>query len=173
MNFNILRGFAHVREEHLTSSELETRALARTLAGLLKRGDVVGLQGELGTGKTAFVKGVCEAYSAEQHVSSPSFTILNRYDGFDQGGREMLIYHLDLYRIKSLDEIYDLGYEEFFYGEGITLIEWAEQLGNLLPANRYEVHLSYGEHDSHRRIVIESFENPLVSAAPEKKAGTP
>jgi tRNA threonylcarbamoyladenosine biosynthesis protein TsaE len=162
-----------VREEHSTSSEQETRALARTFAAQLQRGDVVALLGELGTGKTLFVKGVCEAFGAHQHVSSPSFIILNRYEGKDQANRELLIYHLDLYRVKSLDEIYDLGYEEFFYGEGITLIEWAEQLGNLLPSKRYEVSLSYGELDSQRRIVIESFRTPVVSVPLEKRAGTP
>jgi tRNA threonylcarbamoyladenosine biosynthesis protein TsaE len=162
-----------VREEHWTSSEQETRALARAFAGQLQRGDVVALLGELGAGKTLFVRGVCEAFGAQQHVSSPSFIILNRYEGKDRSNRELLIYHLDLYRVKSLDEIYDLGYEEFFYGDGITLIEWAEQLGDLLPSKRYEVRLRYGEFDTHRRIVIESFRTPLVPVPSEKRAGTP
>ena len=137
----------------------------------MQRGDVVALLGELGTGKTLFVRGICEAFRAQERVSSPSFVILNRYEGKDQSDRELLIYHLDLYRVKSLDEIYDLGYEEFFYGEGITLIEWAEQLGDLLPAKRYEVHLSYGTSDTHRRITIESFRTPAVSMTSEKRTG--
>lgn len=161
-----------MREEHWTSSEQETRALARAFAGKLQRGNVVALLGELGTGKTLFVRGVCEAFGAEQYVSSPSFIILNRYDGKDQGQRELLIYHLDLYRVKSLEEIYDLGYEEFLYGDGITLIEWAEQLGELLPAKRHEVHLYYGESESRRRIVIESFQAPMASVTPTTMAGT-
>jgi len=118
------------------------------------------------------VKGICEAFGAQEHVSSPSFIILNRYEGKDQSKRELLIYHLDLYRVKSLDEIYDLGYEEFFYGDGITLIEWAEQLGDLLPSKRHEVHLSYGESDSQRRISIELFQTPAVSVISEKRVGT-
>jgi tRNA threonylcarbamoyladenosine biosynthesis protein TsaE len=161
-----------MREEYWTSSEEESLALARAFAGRLQRGDVVALLGELGTGKTLFVKGICEAFGAQEHVSSPSFIILNRYEGKDQSNRELLIYHLDLYRVKSLDEIYDLGYEEFFYGDGITLIEWAEQLGDLLPSKRYDVHLSYGESDSHRRITIESFRTPAVPVISEKRAGT-
>ena len=159
-------------EEHWTFSEKETLALARTFAVRLQRGDVVALLGELGTGKTLFVKGICEAFGAQEHVSSPSFIILNRYEGKDQSKRELLIYHLDLYRVKSLDEIYDLGYEEFFYGDGITLIEWAEQLGDLLPSKRHEVHLSYGESDSQRRISIELFQTPAVSVISEKRVGT-
>ena len=160
-----------MREEHWTSSEQETLELARALAVRLQRGDVVALLGELGSGKTVFVKGICRAFGAQEHVSSPSFIILNRYEGKDQSNRELLIYHLDLYRVKSLDEIYDLGFEEFFYGDGITLIEWAEQLGDLLPSKRYDVHLSYGESDSHRRITIESFRTQAVSAESEKNAG--
>ena len=119
-----------------------------------------------------FVKGICEAFGTREHVSSPSFIILNRYEGKDQSKRELLIYHLDLYRVKSLDEIFDLGYEEFFYGDGITLVEWAEQLGDLLPSKRYDVHLSYGESESHRRITIESFRTPVVPVISENRAGT-
>ena len=161
-----------MREDHWTSSEQESLALAQAFAGRLQRGDVVALLGELGTGKTLFVKGICEAFGAQEHVSSPSFIILNRYEGKDQSNRELLIYHLDLYRVKSLDEIYDLGYEEFFYGDGITLVEWAEQLGDLLPSKRYDVHLSYGESASHRRITIESFRTPVVPVISENRAGT-
>ena len=161
-----------MREEHWTSSEVETIALARALAARLQRGDIVALQGELGTGKTLFVKGICEAFSAQAHVSSPSFVILNRYQGKDHDKQELLIYHLDLYRIKSLDEIYDLGFEEFFYGDGITLIEWAEQLGDLLPPKRYDIHLSYGQSDTHRRITIESFRTPAAPVESEQKAGS-
>jgi len=161
-----------VSEEHWTSSEQETLALAQALAGRLQRGDVVALLGELGTGKTVFVKGICRAFGAEEHVSSPSFVILNRYEGKDKSSQELLIYHLDLYRVKSLDEIYDLGFEEFFYGDGITIIEWAEQLGNLLPSKRYDVHLSYGKSDTHRRIAIESFRTPVLSPVSEKNVGT-
>jgi len=155
-----------VREEHWTSSEEETLALARSFAGRLKRGDVIALFGDLGTGKTRFVKGVCEFFGAKDHVSSPSFIILNRYGGVDEKGEELLLHHVDLYRVKTLDEIYDLGYEEFFYGDGITLIEWAEQLGELLPPRRYEIRLDYGTADTERRI---SFELVELSAQRSKQ----
>ena len=143
-----------MREEHSTFSERETLQLAQSFAQRLERGDVVALWGELGTGKTRFVKGVCEAFSADQRVSSPSFVILNRYNGKGRDTRELFVYHLDLYRVKSVEEIYDLGYEEFIYGDGITLVEWAEQMADLLPAKRYDVRLYYGAEDSERRIVI-------------------
>ena len=141
-------------EEYMTHSEEETLAVAHVFAGGLERGDVIALWGELGAGKTRFVKGVCEAFGASRNVSSPSFIILNRYQGTGRDGNELLVHHLDLYRVRSAEEIYDLGFEEFAYGDGITLIEWAEQLGGLLPQKRYDVRLSYGEHDSDRFIRI-------------------
>ena len=149
-----------MREEFSTFSEEETLGLAHTFASRLERGDVVALRGELGTGKTRFVKGVSAAFGAVDHVSSPSFVILNRYEGKDRQQKELLLYHLDLYRVKSVEEIYDIGYEEFVYGDGITLIEWAEQLGELLPQRRYDVHLTYGQKDSQRLISIERLDAP-------------
>jgi tRNA threonylcarbamoyladenosine biosynthesis protein TsaE len=158
-----------MREQHITTSEEATRALARSFATRLSRGDIVALQGELGTGKTRFVKGVCEAFGASRHVSSPSFVILNRYEGRDTSHRPLYLYHLDLYRVTSIEEIYDLGFEEFAYGDNVTLIEWAEQLGDLLPAKRFDVFLSYGETDDERRIAIELVDAPQKSSA-ERKA---
>jgi tRNA threonylcarbamoyladenosine biosynthesis protein TsaE len=157
-----------MREEHITLSEDGTLALARSFATRLNRGDVVALQGELGTGKTRFVKGICEAFGANKHVSSPSFVILNRYEASDGNHRPLFLYHLDLYRVKSVEEIYDLGFEEFAYGDNITLIEWSEQLGDLLPARRHEVRLSYGNVDDQRRISIELVETSAVPAAKGK-----
>ena len=161
----------HMREEHITSSEDATRALARSFAMKLHRGDIVALQGELGTGKTRFVKGICEAFEASRHVSSPSFVILNRYEGRERNHRRLYLYHLDLYRVKSVEEIYDLGFEEFAYGDNITLIEWSEQLGGLLPSRRFEVCLVYGDSDDERRISIELLEAP-AQPAPAGKAGS-
>jgi len=137
-------------------SELETRTLARAFAETLRRGDVVALYGELGSGKTQFVKGVCEAFGVGRHVASPTFIIQNRYDGSAADGTPMILYHFDLYRIERVEEIYDLGYEEFLFGDGICMIEWAERLGPLLPANRYDVSFSFGEEDQTRLITIDA-----------------
>ena len=158
-------------EEHLTFSEEETLRLANSFAYRLQRGDVIALWGELGTGKTRFAKGVCEAFGASKHVSSPSFVILNRYQGKARDGQELFVYHLDLYRVKSVEEIFDLGFEEFVYGDGITLVEWAEQLGDLLPPTRYDVHLSYGDADSERRISIER-KGASATAPDDRKAAS-
>ncbi len=140
---------------HTTRSEAETIALAKRFAAGLTRGDVVALYGDLGSGKTRFVQGVCDAFGVRSHVSSPTFVILNRYEGRDDNGDEILIHHFDLYRVTSTEEIYDLGYEEFFSGDGICLIEWADNLGGLLPPRRYDVHLTFGETIDLRRIKIQ------------------
>jgi len=138
----------------ITSSTEETTSLASAFANKFHRGDVVALYGDLGSGKTQFVKGICRTLKAQTSATSPSFVILNRYNGEDKSGNELFMYHFDLYRVKSLTELYDLGYEEFLGGDGICFIEWAELLGDLLPEQRYDVRLSAGAEENERRIEI-------------------
>ncbi len=144
--------------ELATQSVQETVVFAQSFARFLRRGDIVALYGELGSGKTQFVKGACTALHASASVVSPTFVILHRYEGRDHAGEELLLYHVDLYRIQSPNEIYDLGYEEFFGGTGITFVEWADKLGELLPKRRYDVHCTYGEKENERAIKIELLE---------------
>jgi tRNA threonylcarbamoyladenosine biosynthesis protein TsaE len=141
-------------EAYTTRSTEETISNASAFADKLQRGDVVALYGDLGSGKTQFVKGVCLAFKSHTPATSPSFVILNRYEGVDKSGNELLIYHFDLYRVKSLTELYDIGYEEFLQGDGICLIEWAEMLRDLLPKRRYDVRLSLGSGENERSIEI-------------------
>jgi len=141
-------------ERRVTKSPEETVAYAHSFAGRLRRGDVVALFGDLGSGKTQFVKGVCSAFGTDTPATSPSFVILNRYNGSDEEKNELLLYHFDLYRVTLLSEIYDLGYEEFLQGDGICLIEWAEMIGDLLPKQRYEVRFSLGDDENERHIEI-------------------
>ena len=145
--------------EQKTASAAETISFARAFASSLSRGDVIALFGDLGSGKTQFVKGVCEAFHCKAAATSPTFVILNRYEGKTDSGEELLLYHLDLYRITSPVEIYDLGYEEYFRGSGITCIEWADMLGRLLPKRRYDVHCKYGEQENERIVQIELIED--------------
>ena len=89
---------------------------------------VICLDGELGSGKTVFTKGLANALGIKESVTSPTFTIIKEYnDG------EMPLYHMDVYRLKQPEEMYDLGYEEYFYGEGVTVVEWAQIIEPLLP----------------------------------------
>lgn len=137
-----------------THSTEETQGIAREFALTLKRGDVVALRGELGAGKTQFVKGICEGLGFGLTVASPTFVLLHRYVTSDGAGRELIIHHLDLYRIESSAEVLDLGYEELFFGDGICLVEWADRLGELLPEDRIDVKISLGESESEREIVL-------------------
>ncbi len=110
------------------------------MAKQLGPGSVVALTGPLGSGKTVLVQGICSEFGAEEAVSSPSYVIINEYPGTRQGLR-IWIYHFDLYRLESTDEFVKLGYEEYFFGRGISLIEWAEKARPFLPRNRWDVHL--------------------------------
>lgn len=121
------------------------------MARELTPGTVVALYGELGAGKTEFVRGACAALGIEAvDVSSPSFTIVNEY----AGGR-LPVYHFDAYRIKSSDEFFELGYEEYFGGDGICFVEWPERIESLLRVGVVRIRL---EHDgpTKRRISLVS-----------------
>ncbi|MDZ7263840.1 MAG: tRNA (adenosine(37)-N6)-threonylcarbamoyltransferase complex ATPase subunit type 1 TsaE [candidate division KSB1 bacterium] len=119
----------------ISYSAEQTSELGANLAQLLLPGDVVGFFGELGSGKTRLIQGICTGLQCREIVSSPTFVIINEYHG------RFPIYHFDLYRIESEQEIFDLGYEEYLYGAGICLIEWAERMPSLLPKERLEIHL--------------------------------
>lgn len=124
----------------------------RSFGSTLRRGDVVALIGELGSGKTQFAKGVCTALGVTESVTSPTFVLLNRYTGKDRAGKELLVYHFDLYRIDAAREILDLGFEEIVSSGGVCMIEWAEKLGSHLPASAMVVKFNHGTNERHRLI---------------------
>jgi len=140
----------------VSSSPQQTEEIARQFAGTLKQGDVVALYGELGTGKTQFVRGVAKAFGVTQRVLSPTFVLVHRYGGRDESGREMVLYHADLYRIQTESELYDIGFEELVGNDAITLIEWADRLSTLLPPDRIDVRLSLGQRETERIIDVVS-----------------
>jgi len=114
-------------ELFVSHSDAETMAWGEKLSRSLRPGDVVAFFGDLGSGKTRTVQGICRGLGCFEQVSSPTFTLINEYSG------KFPVYHFDLYRIESEREIYDLGYEEYFNGDGVCLIEWAERIARLLP----------------------------------------
>ncbi len=121
-----------------TENEKETKALAARLAKLLKPGDIVFLNGDLGTGKTTFVKGAAKHFKVDEtKVVSPTYVLLNIYDG------KYEIYHFDLYRLDNMNQINTIGYEEFFYGEGISFVEWPERLGDAAPSEYLKVTIAH------------------------------
>ena len=129
-----------------SNSEEETIACAQRFARKLKVGDIVFLQGELGSGKTTFAKGLAQAFKINsKRVNSPTFVLMNYYKG------KLPIYHFDLYRLENLKTLaeQEIGhfFDEYFYGEGISLIEWPERLGGHKPEQYYLVQFKHkGEH---------------------------
>lgn len=122
----------------ISESKEDTFKLGKEFAKKLKQGDVVGLIGELGSGKTVFTKGIAEGLGIDQmNVTSPTFTIINEYEG------KLKLFHFDLYRINSTDELESLGYEEYFYNEGVVVIEWAEKCIDVLPPGCYLIYFEY------------------------------
>ena len=132
-----------------TYSEEETILLGKKFSSELKRGDVIALYGDLGTGKTQLIKGICNGLGVDQTVTSPTFTLMNVYDGREK------IFHYDFYRLNSESEIYDLCVDDYFFSDGISLIEWAEKCENLLPTERVNINLSYGESENSRVVNFE------------------
>lgn len=131
-----------------THSADETRNLGRALARTLRSGDVVALYGNLGAGKTVLVGGVCEGLGLDLSlVTSPSFTILHEYRG-----ALLPVFHFDAYRVERIDEFFGLGYEEYFFGDGISIIEWADRIESLLPDYAIRIRIEHVGDDD-RRIV--------------------
>jgi len=131
----------------ITRSPEETARLGMVLGSLLNAGDMICLEGDLGAGKTCFAQGVARGMGIDGPVSSPTFTLVNEYYG------ELTLYHLDVYRLNSPDELEDLGYEEIFYGDGVTLLEWAERVQEVLPAERLEVRINRQPGEEATRVI--------------------
>jgi len=134
----------------ISNSEEETKQCAKRLAQQLRGGDIVLLQGDLGAGKTTFVKGLAQSFKVSpKKVVSPTFVIMNYYKG------KLPLYHFDLYRLEDPKAIDTLDFDDYFYGEGISLIEWPERLGEYRPKEYYLVEIQHkGEHQ--REITITS-----------------
>ena len=133
--------------DFISHSETQTRRLGARLAAFLSPGDVVALVGDLGSGKTCWVQGVCKGLGVVEPVVSPTFTLVNEYYGLYP------VYHIDLYRLDDTAETITFGLEEYLYGSGISLIEWAERAKNLLPTDYLTVELHHLE-ETKRRVIL-------------------
>ena len=123
------------RQTVITHTVRETRELGRKLSKILHKGNIVTFQGELGSGKTCIVQGICQGLGYDGRVTSPSFALVHEYPG------PLSIYHMDLYRINGIHGIEQLEWEEYIYGDGVCLIEWAEKINPLLPDKKITVSL--------------------------------
>lgn len=128
-----------------TASPEETIELARHLGELVQQGTVLTLEGDLGAGKTHFTKGLAKGLDVKRTVNSPTFTIIKEYQG------RLPLYHMDVYRVSDANE--DLGFDEYFYGEGITVIEWASLIQEQLPNERLEIEI-FHQGDHQRKIIF-------------------
>lgn len=133
----------------ITKSADETVEFGKKLSSQLKQGDVVSLYGDLGSGKTQLVKGICLGLGVKQTVNSPTFIIVNEYSSTNFPA----IYHFDLYRMKSQDEILETGFQDYLAGNSITLIEWPEKIEDLLPENTVIIRLAHTAEDEHSRWI--------------------
>ena len=133
----------------------ETFAYGEKCGREAKAGQVFCLYGDLGVGKTVFTQGFARGLGIEEPVTSPTFTIVQEYEE----GR-LPFYHFDVYRIADSDEMYEIGYEEYVYGDGVSVIEWPQLIDDILPEKRYDVTISkdYSRHDNYRKIEIQKTE---------------
>ena len=132
----------------ISNSTEDTLALGMKMAPLLKKGDVIVLTGDLGSGKTLLVSGVLDFYKKKDEVSSPTFTIVNEYN-LEQ---DLKLFHFDVYRLDSPDEFLAIGGDEFFYN-GVCLIEWGEKIEELLPNDCLRINFEKDTEDSNKRII--------------------
>lgn len=120
-------------KEFKTFSQEETIEIGKALGRILNTGDIVCINGDLGTGKTVFTNGIAKSLGIKEHITSPTFTIVNEYSG------RVPFYHFDVYRISDSEEMFEIGFEEYLYGEGIVVIEWADIIKDILPEEVIQV----------------------------------
>ena len=143
--------------EFNTKSPKDTIDVGKKIGKLLKEGDVIALVGNLGAGKTVIANGLCCGLGVKEgYITSPTYTIINQYDG------KIPVYHIDLYRLKNSSELYNLGWDEYIYGHGTCIIEWADRAGEMLPEEYLTVNIEVTGKNK-RKITLqakgESYEN--------------
>lgn len=137
--------------EYISKSENDTKQIAEQFAKNLKAGDVVTLDGDLGAGKTYFTSALCNALGVTDIVQSPTFTIVNEYRN-----AKIPVFHFDVYRISSSDDMYDIGFDEYLYSDGISIVEWADTVREFFTMPYYEIRIykDLTVSENYRRIEI-------------------
>ena len=133
-----------------TSNADETHALGQRLGAVLRAGDVVVLDGELGTGKTVLAKGIAVALGIDEPVVSPTFTVMREYDA------PTPLVHVDVYRLDHLQELHDLGFDDLVGGDAVTVVEWGDRVSAALPSDRLRVLLEPGDADDDRVVSVDA-----------------
>jgi len=150
--------------EIISVSAEQTWEIARFIGGKLRKGDVLALSGELGSGKTCFTGGLARGLGVDEkyQITSPTFTLINEYPA------RFKLYHFDVYRLNGYSEFEDLGYEEYFCGDGIVVIEWAEKIVKILPADTFFISFEYID-ENRRKIIIKGLKSRLNELAIDTK----
>ena len=134
---------------YVTNSPAETEALGQRLAERLQPGDVIAYTGDLGAGKTAFTRGLARGLGCRGRVTSPTFTIVNEYEG------DIPLFHFDLYRLGSSDELFDIGWEDYLARGGVCAVEWSERAEDAFDGSTVRIDFRRGaQHDGWRVITI-------------------
>jgi tRNA threonylcarbamoyladenosine biosynthesis protein TsaE len=139
-----------------TSEATATKAVAAALAKAAKSGDLIVLAGEMGVGKTAFAQGFAVGLDISETVTSPTFTLVRSYPIAPQPGRPRVLHHLDVYRLDRMNEVADLAIGELIDDRSVTLIEWGDAVADVLPKDRLQIRISYGEQTDDRVIEIDA-----------------
>jgi tRNA threonylcarbamoyladenosine biosynthesis protein TsaE len=126
----------------------ETEEFGKRLGSLLKSGDIVSLMGDLGAGKTTLTKSIGKGLGVEDYITSPTFTLINEYKG------KYWVYHFDVYRLEDINELDDLGFEEYFYSDGVSIIEWGDRIEKFLPQERINIKIEKGKELDDRIVTI-------------------
>lgn len=139
-----------MKDKQFTISSVEALAeVSDYLISLRDEADVIAFYGSMGAGKTTLIKNLCHRMGVTDEVNSPTFAIVNEY--VTEEGES--VYHFDFYRIKKLEEAYDIGYENYFYSGNLCLIEWPEMIESLLPEKYIRVEIQYGQTDDERLVI--------------------
>lgn len=133
---------------YISNSEKETEMFGERFASFLKGNEVISFTGDLGAGKTAFIRGMARGLGIAERVTSPTFTIVNEYTG------KRNLFHFDMYRLSGPEELYDIGWEDYLKRDGICAIEWSEVVSDAIPEDAIHVELKNGENDSQRIITV-------------------
>lgn len=139
---------------YVTNSPAETEALGQRLAERLRPGDVIAYTGDLGAGKTAFTRGLARGLGITERITSPTFTIVNEY----QGGR-LPLFHFDMYRLGSSEELYEIGWEDYLARGGVCAVEWSEIVADALEEDCIRVDIRQGDTEHQRKITVEGVED--------------
>ena len=135
-------------QSYKTRSEADTYRLGLELSRELKPGDAISLEGDLGTGKTAMTKGIAAGLGITEPITSPTFTLVNTYEG------RVILHHFDVYRIDDPDELYAIGWEEYFDQNAITVVEWGDRVPELLPAHTLHILFKRDDMNPNSRTII-------------------